>query len=159
MGAKNKLKALLGKTQLPAPPSHFTEGVMKAIDASADESVFAEARLKAVLQRTPASIPPAHFTHKVLQQIKPQAVSQQYKPLISVRAWTMVSLFLLSCLIMALPDNTGYVDSTSYFGLIGRYLVQVFVRFVEPVVYTGSIVFSACLLLTLDYFLSKLRKV
>jgi hypothetical protein len=156
---QSKLKSVLQKSALNPPPIHFTTEVMEQIDAMSKEKiVFADLKLKKVLQQLPLSQPSAAFTHRILQQVQQPAATGSYLPPISKRAWSIVAVLLLSCLVLASPGNGDSGNNTLYFGLPGQYLTHVFARFAEPLLYCTAIVFSICLLLTFEHLLTRHRK-
>lgn len=152
----DKLRSLLRRFQLQTPPPTFTGEVLKEIEVTADDKVYANSSLKAVLRKNVSVVPSNEFTYKVLNKIREQPAAL-YQPIISKKAWAIIGVFIVICLIVAL--NKGSAGSTGteqhYYILVGAYLSNLTLRFIEPLSYSGVIILSAGLLLSLDYFIGK----
>jgi hypothetical protein len=151
----NKLRSLLKKFEIQAPPPTFTEEVVREIKAMADEKVYASARLKTMLQKNVGRLPSTEFTYKVLNKVREQSHAH-YPPIISKRTWGLIVAFMVICIIVALvKEPLGNTTSVLRYLPVGEYLSRLTVHFVEPLFYSAVIVVSAGLLLVLDYFISK----
>ena len=152
----DKLRSLLRRFQLQMPPPTFTGEVLKEIEVMADDKVNANASLKAVLQKNVPALPSNEFTYKVLNKIREQPMSL-YQPIISKKTWALILVFVVICLIVALGKESagGTGTEQNYYILVGAYLSDLTLRFIEPLFYSGVIILSAGLLLSLDYFIAK----
>jgi hypothetical protein len=152
----DKLRSLLRRFQLQTPPPTFTGEVLKEIEAMADDKVYANASLKAVLQKNVSAQPSHEFTYKVLNKVREQPTAS-YQPIISKKAWALIVVFIFICLIVALSKGSAGSSGTGqhYYILVGAYLSNLTLRLIEPLFYSGVIILSAGLLLSLDYFIAK----
>ena len=152
----DKLRSLLRKVQLQTPPPTFTGEVLREIKAMADDKVYANASLKTVLQKNVSAVPSHEFTYKVLNRVREQP-SAPYPPIISKKTWALIVVFMFICLIVALSKGSSGSTGTEqhYYILVGAYLSNLTLRFVEPLFYSGVIILSAGLLLSLDYLIGK----
>jgi hypothetical protein len=152
----DKLRSLLRRFQLQTPPPTFTGEVLREIEAMADDKVYANASVKAVLQKNVSAVPSNEFTYKVLNKIREQPTAL-YQPIISKKTWALILVFVVICLIVALgKESVGSTGTEQhYYILVGAYLSNLTLRFIEPLFYSGVIILSAGLLLSLDYFITK----
>ena len=152
----DRLRSVLRRFQLQMPPPTFTGEVVREIGAMADDKVLAEASLKAALQKNVTPVPSNEFTYKVLNKIRKQPTAS-YPPIISKETWALIVGFIVISLIVALGKESAGVTGTGqhYYILLGAYLSDLTLRFVEPLFYSGVIILSAGLLLSLDYFIGK----
>ena len=152
----DKLRSLLRRFQLQTPPPTFTVEVLRDIEAMDDNKAYANASLKAVLQKNVSVVPSNEFTYKVLNKIREQPTAL-YQPVISKKTWAFIVVFIVICLIVALGKESagGAGTEQHYYILVGTYLSNLTLRFIEPLFYSGVIILSAGLLLSLDYFIGK----
>ena len=152
----DKLRSLLRRFQLQTPPPTFTGEVIREIETMAKGKVYANASLKAVLQKNVSVVPSNEFTYKVLNKVRQQPTAL-YQPIIGKKTWALIVVFIVVCLIVALGKESAVGTGTEqpYYILVGAYLSNLTLRFVEPLFYSGVIILSAGLLLSLDYFIGK----
>lgn len=152
----DKLRSLLKRFELRTPPQTFTGEVLREIEAMADDEVYANSSLKSVLQKNVSPVPSNEFTYRVLNKIREHPTAS-YQPIISKKTWALIVAFLVICVIVALgKENAGGTGTGQhYYILVGAYLSNLTLRFVEPLFYSGVIVLSAGLLLSLDYLIGK----
>jgi hypothetical protein len=152
----DRLRSVVRRFQLQTPPPTFTGEVLREIEAMDDDKVFADGNLKAALQKNMTSVPSNEFTYKVLNKIREQPTAS-YPPIISKKTWAIIMGFIVISLIIALGKESAGVTGTGqhYYILVGAYLSDLTLRFVEPLFYFGVIILSAGSLLSLDYFIGK----
>jgi hypothetical protein len=151
------LRSLLKKTELPQTPAQFTSEVMREIEAMAHDEVYTDSTLKSALQRNSPVMPAADFTYKVLNRTRHPLPAPVYPPVIGKKIWIAVGLFVLTYIIAAIAMGRGTSGHTDlpYTIPITSYVRNFTVTFSEPLSYLGLILFTACLLLGLDYFFKK----
>jgi hypothetical protein len=150
----DKLRSLLKRVQLQTPPPLFTGEVLREIEAMADDKVYTNAGIKAVLQENVSAAPSNEFTYKVLNKIREQRTAS-YPPIISKKTWAIIVVFIVICLVVGKEGAGGAGTEQHYYILVGAYLRNLTLRFIEPLSYSGVIILSAGLLLSLDYFIGK----
>jgi len=152
----DRLRFVLRRFQPQTPPPTFTGEVLREIEAMDDDYVFADASLKTALQKNVTPVPSNEFTYKVLNKIREQPTAS-YPPIIGKKTWAFIVGFIVISLIVAFGKESDGVTGTEqhYFILVGAYLSDLTLRFVEPLFYSGVIILSAGLLLSLDYFIGK----
>ena len=151
------LKSLLKKAGLPKPTAEFTGEVMREIEAMAGDEVYTSPTLKAALQRNAPVMPAADFTYKVLNRSRHQLPAPLYPPIIGKKIWAAVGVFVLAYVIaaIAMGGGSGAHTDLPYATSIATYIRSLTINFRESLSYLGLIIFTACLLLSLDYFFKK----
>ncbi|TLV01011.1 hypothetical protein [Dyadobacter luticola] len=104
---EDKLSRLLREMNVQSPeekPSlHFTENVLKGIEAELESQAVTELALKSLLQQHAVEQPSADFQHNILAKLAP-APAIKFKPVISARMWYLiaagVAALLLACYLL-----------------------------------------------------------
>jgi hypothetical protein len=151
---KDNLKILLKKVELEQPSSDFTSEIMQEL-AGQHDRVLTPA-LRSVLQRNSENILPANFTDRVMAEVHREKIV--IKPIISRKAWIVISFCLMAIFTLLLSMDNGNVlpgGATSHFVSLGTALRTLLSNASTLWLITF---FSISALLMMDYLLHRVRK-
>jgi hypothetical protein len=146
------LRTLLSQCLQQDPPPHFTEDVMREIEAMEADRVRADIDLLIMLKKSATAAPSKAFTHSVLKKIR-EPEPAIYKPVISANAWRLIVASLLTFIILALTGQSS-TDSAFFSNPIAEYLSDALLTLNESLVYFEIVAVAGSGLLLLDYFLT-----
>lgn len=152
----DRLRMLLRKVELNAPPNLFTDEVLREITCLEEERVPVDDRLRNVLRRGSLPEPPGNFAYQVQRGVT-RPKHQATKPIIARGVWITVGVFLTTCVALALgyPSQDAGSGSFLYFAWLADVLIGWTSTFREPLLYFEAIVLSAGSLLGLEKIVRK----
>lgn len=152
----HKLRRLLSQSHQQRPSPHFTEGVMREIEAMEADCVRADVDLLIMLKKGRVGAPSVTFTHSVLQKIRePQPTL--YKPVIGANFWKLAAALIVAIVAAGLTSqSTG--DVAFFSNPFAESLGDMLAAFNETLLYFVMISFSGGLLLWLDHYFNRTLK-
>jgi len=156
---EHNIKKLIQSIELDSPTENFTEKVMSKINYATDDEVLNDPSLTALLKKNGQEAPSVNFIDEVMAQIQQEGIIE-YKPIISKKIWSVLSLLFVSSVVFVLftestPSSNSYV--TKYSEVLEKIIRSFDSSVVESIQIPSILVVSTfCLssLLLLDYFLN-----
>jgi hypothetical protein len=152
---KGELKILIRKVELDQPSADFTGEIMQELKGHHD--YVSNPALRAVLQRNSKEILPSDFTRRVMYEVTSEN-QIVFKPIISKKAWIIISGCLLSIIVFLGFIEDGLPVSgivTSHFITVGSSLQTLFKSTSSLWLITSV---SVSVLLILDYLLGQVAR-
>ncbi len=156
---EHNIKKLIQSIELDSPSENFTEKVMSKINYATDDVVLNDPSLTSLLKKNGQEAPSVNFVAEVMAQIQQEGIIE-YKPIISKKIWTVLSLLLVSSVIFVLftesaPSSNSY--ASKYSDVLEKIITSFGSSIVESIQIPSILVvstFCLSLLLLLDYFLN-----
>ena len=156
---EHNIKKLIRSIELDSPSENFTEKLMSKINYATNDEVLNDPSLTSLLKKNGQEAPSVNFVDEVMAQIQQEGIIE-YKPIISKRIWSVLSLLLISSVVFVLftespPSNNSYV--AKYSDVLEKIITSFGSSIVESIQIPSILVVSTfCLssLLLLDYFLN-----
>ncbi len=156
---EHNIKKLIQSIELDSPSENFAEKVMSKINYATDDELLNDTSLTALLKKNGQEAPSVNFIDEVMVQIQQEGIIE-YKPIISKKIWSVLSLLFVSSVVFVLftkstPSSNSYV--TKYSDVLEKIITSFGSSIVESIQIPSILVVSTfCLssLLLLDYFLN-----
>ena len=156
---EHNIKKLIQSIELDTPSENFTEKLMSKINYVTNDEVLNDPSLTSLLKKNGQETPSVNFVDKVMAQIQLEGTIE-YKPIISKKIWSVLSILLVSSFIFVLftessPSSNSYVSK--YSDVLDQIITSFGSSIVESIQIPSILVVSIfCLssLLLLDYFLN-----
>ena len=150
---------LIQSIELDSPSENFTEKLMSKINYVTNDEVLNDPSLTSLLKKNGQETPSVNFVDEVMAQIQLEGTIE-YKPIISKKIWSVLSILLVSSFIFVLftessPSSNSYVSK--YSDVLDQIITSFGSSIVESIQIPSILVVSIfCLssLLLLDYFLN-----
>ena len=156
---EHNIKKLIQSIELDSPSENFTEKLMSKINYATNDEVLNDPSLTSLLIKNGQEAPSVNFVDEVMAQIQQEGIIE-YKPIISKRIWSVLSLLLISSVVFVFftessPSSNSYVSK--YSDVLEKIIISFGSSIVESIQIPSILVVSTfCLsiLLLLDYFLN-----
>ena len=156
---EHNIKKLIQSIELDSPSENFTEKLMSKINYVTNDEVLNDPSLTSLLKKNGQETPSVNFVDEVMAQIQLEGTIE-YKPIISKKIWSVLSILLVSSFIFVLftessPSSNSYVSK--YSDVLDQIITSFGSSIVESIQIPSILVVSIfCLssLLLLDYFLN-----
>ena len=156
---EHNIKKLIRSIELDSPSENFTEKLMSKINYATNDEVLNDPSLTSLLKKNGQEAPSVNFVDEVMAQIQQEGIIE-YKPIISKRIWSVLSLLLISSVVFVFftessPSSNSYVSK--YSDVLEKIIISFGSSIVESIQIPSILVVSTfCLsiLLLLDYFLN-----
>ncbi|MDX5585407.1 MAG: hypothetical protein QNK20_10890 [Aureibaculum sp.] len=156
---EHNIKKLIQSIELDSPSENFAEKVMSKINYATDDELLNDPSLTSLLKKNGQEAPSVNFVDEVMAQIRQEGIIE-YKPIISKKIWSVLSLLFVSSVVFVLlrestPSSNSYV--TKYSEVLEKIIRSFDSSIVESIQIPSILVVSTfCLstLLLLDYFLN-----
>lgn len=156
---EHNIKKLIQSIELDSPSENFTEKLMSKINYVTNDELLNDPSLTSLLKKNGQEAPSVKFVDGVMAQIQQEGIIE-YKPIISKRIWSVLSILLVSSFIFVLftessPSSNSYVSK--YSDVLEHIITNFGSSIVESIQIPSILVVSIfCLssLLLLDYFLN-----
>jgi len=156
---EHNIKKLIQSIELDSPSDNFTKKVMSKINYVTNDELLNDPSLTSLLKKNDQEAPSVNFVDKVMAQI-PQEGIIEYKPIISKKIWSVLSLLFVSSVVFVLFTESK-TSSNSYITKYSEVLEKIISNFSSSIVESIQIpsilvVSTFCLssLILLDYFLN-----
>ena len=156
---EHNIKKLIQSIELDSPSENFAEKVMSKISYVTNDELLNDPSLTSLLKKNGQEAPTVNFVDEVMAQIEQERIIE-YKPIISKKIWSVLSLLLISSVVFVLftespPSSNSYVSK--YSDVLEKIISSFGNSIVESIQIPSILVVSIfCLssLLLLDYFLN-----
>ena len=101
---KEHIKEFINKNSIDKAPANFTNKVMQDVFMSSNEEALKSKELTTVLKRTTTEKPSEDFVTNVMSQVEAQK-EIQYEPLISKKAWIVISSIVVASVLFVFLDD------------------------------------------------------
>ena len=131
--SKNKdehIKDFININSIDKAPVNFTSKVMQDVFMSSNEEALKSKELNSLLKRTAIEKPSYDFVANIMDQVAIQK-EIQYKPLISKRAWFIISATIVVLLLSVFLTDAPK-ESSSLLNQVSPYLDQAHQVFTNP---------------------------
>lgn len=145
--SKNKdehIKDFININSIDKAPVNFTSKVMQDVFMSSNEEALKSKELNSLLKRTAIEKPSYDFVTNIMDQVAIQK-EIQYKPLISKKAWFIISATIVVLLLSVFLTDAPK-ESSSLLNKVSPYLDQAHQVFTNPF---KNIAFSPLLTMSL----------
>ena len=145
--SKNKdehIKDFININSIDKAPVNFTSKVMQDVFMSSNEEALKSKELNSLLKRTAIEKPSYDFVANIMDQVAIQK-EIQYKPLISKKAWFIISATIVVLLLSVFLTDAPK-ESSSLLNQVSPYLDQAHQVFTNPF---KNIAFSPLLTMSL----------
>lgn len=145
--SKNKdehIKDFININSIDKAPVNFTSKVMQDVFMSSNEEALKSKELNSLLKRTAIEKPSYDFVANIMDQVAIQK-EIQYKPLISKKAWFIISATIVVLLLSVFLTDAPK-ESSSILNQVSPYLDQAHQVFTNPF---KNIAFSPLLTMSL----------
>lgn len=145
--SKNKdehIKDFININSIDKAPVNFTSKVMQDVFMSSNEEALKSKELNSLLKRTAIEKPSYDFVANIMDQVAIQK-EIQYKPLISKKAWFIISATIVVLLLSVFLTDAPK-ESSSLLNKVSPYLDQAHQVFTNPF---KNIAFSPLLTMSL----------
>jgi hypothetical protein len=145
--SKNKdehIKDLININSIDKAPVNFTSKVMQDVFMTSNEEALKSKELNSLLKRTAIEKPSYDFVTNIMDQVAIQK-EIQYKPLISKKAWFIISVTIVVLLLSVFLTDAPK-ESSSLLNKVSPYLDQAHQVFTNPF---KNIAFSPLLTMSL----------
>ena len=156
---EHNIKKLIQSIELDSPSENFTEKLMSKINYVTNDEVLNDPSLTSLLKKNGQETPSVNFVDEVMAQIQREGIIE-YKPIISKKIWSVLSILLISSYIFVLFTESPS-SSNSYVSKYSDVLEQIITSFGSSIVQSIQIpsilvvsIFCLSSLLLLDYFLN-----
>ena len=138
------IKDFININSIDKAPVNFTSKVMQDVFMSSNEEALKSKELNSLLKRTAIEKPSYDFVANIMNQVAIQK-EIQYKPLISKKAWFIISATIVVLLLSVFLSDAPK-ESSSLLNKVSPYLDQAQQVFTNPF---KNIVFSPLLTMSL----------
>ena len=138
------IKDFINMNSIDKAPVNFTDKVMQDVFMSSNEEALKSKELTSLLKRTTIEKPSHDFVATIMNQVAIQN-EIQYKPLISKKAWFIISITIV-VLLLSVFLNDAPKESSSVLNKVSPYLDQAQQIFTNPF---KNIAFSPLLTMSL----------